>query len=931
MNETKGFDPNATADTAPGTVAHNSTLGGSQTAADGGTVDRGPATVDLPDAGAAPPLRKRELPTVPGYEILAELGRGAMGVVYKARQARLKRLVALKMVLAGAHASPQQLARFDQEARSVARLQHPNIVQIYEIGEHGGLPYFSLEFVDGGTLHKHIDRNPQPPRMAAELVQTLAQAMHFAHEQNIIHRDLKPDNVLLTRSAPRTAGSVSLESGSRTQTTTTGQTLDASGADAPLTPKISDFGLAKTVEADGTQNTASGAIMGTPSYMAPEQARGDTASAGPLCDLYSLGAILYELLTGRPPFQGATILDTLDQVRNREPVPVHQLQPKVPADLETICLKCLQKEPARRYATCGELADDLGRFLAGHPIHARPISGAERAWRWCRRNPWVAGLGATAAVLLVCIAVGAVVVAVRMAAKNKTIQTEKEAAIKAQCEAQKSEQDAIAARNAADQNAREAATQAGIALGALQTLVKQVQDRLDEVAGTQQLKEDLLQMALGEVDKVNKAAEKSTSIEATRMSALMQLGHLYKQLGKSPEAMAQYRKVYEIAKARVVLKKGTDASRLNLAMSLRTLADMDREVARDMQAVLAHEKEQLAIFEDIDQHPKVDENGDGSIPKKDVKANLAEVNRRIGIVYLRLGDIPRAEPHFQKTLDLHRELYAAVETDPKAKPIEKLQQRLNVTVALLAIGDAAYRLGDPARSSATFAESIRSHEEMLGQNPKSILLKRGLAGACILAGDFSLRSGDATRAAALYGRTQTLYAELAQADPKKFDYKWDLGNIHYRRGQLALRTKDAAAAKTHFQDCLTIRQQLADKDAINDRRKTELMLVLAHCGDHARAAGIAAELGKTIKPDAEFLIDVARCYAQCAAATPADDALRSRYTQAAIQAVETAAKLGYRDIVYLTTEVDFDPLRKQGGFGQVLDAIRRRADNPAAS
>src|SRR5262249_18491264 len=438
-------------------------------------------------------------------------------------------------------------------------------------------------------------------------------------------------------------------------------------------------------------------------------------------------------------------------------------------------------------------------------------------------------------VLLVCIAVGSAVVAMQLSAKNQTIQTEKDAAIRAQGEARQNEQDAIAARKLADQNAQEAAAQAVIALGALQALISKVQEQLDEVAGTQQLKEDLLKVALAEVDKVNKAAEKSTSIEATRMAALMRLGQLYKQLGKSEEAMAQFRKVYEIAKARVELKKGTDASRSNLAVSVQTLADMDREVNRDMQAALAHEKEALVIFEDIDQHPKADDKGEGLLDRKIVKASLADTNRRVGVVYLRLGDIPQAAAYFQKLLELHRERYTSVKDDPNATPIEILRLRLDLALALLALGDTAYRLDDPATASVRFAEALKSYDEMFNQNSQNLLLKRGLANACMLIGDFHLRSGDQARAGELYGRARTLVTELVQADPRKFDYEWDLAFVRYRLGQLALRAGDSGAARTHFQECLAIRQELADRDKINERRKMELMLVLAHCGEHAKA------------------------------------------------------------------------------------------------
>src|SRR5262249_54497002 len=330
-------------------------------------------------------------PHVEGYVIQKELGRGGMGVVYKARQIRLNRTVALKMVLAGAHAGPDLLARFFTEAEAVAGLQHPNIVQIYEVGEQAGLPYFSLEYADGGSLSERIGGKPQPVEEAAGKVELLARAMAFAHERGIIHRDLKPANVLLT---------------------------------ADALPKITDFGLAKRLESDSSQ-TKSGTLMGTPNYMAPEQARGEVHEIGPLADVYALGVILYEMLVGRTPFLGASILDTLQQVRNQEPVPPSRLQPKVPRDLETICLRCLQKDPHKRYDSAQALADDLRRFRAGEPIKARRVSRLERAWRWCKRNPRVAALSTAVAVLVV-LAASAFGLSARQSARERQTITEVE-------------------------------------------------------------------------------------------------------------------------------------------------------------------------------------------------------------------------------------------------------------------------------------------------------------------------------------------------------------------------------------------------------------------------------------------------------------------------------------------------------------------------
>ena len=303
-------------------------------------------------------IGKADWPEVAGYDILAELGRGGMGVVYQARQQQLKRLVALKMIRAGLQARPEDLDRFRLEAEAVARLHHANIVQIYDIGAVAGLPFVALELLEGGSLADRLAGTPQPGRQAAELMVTLARAMHTAHQAGIVHRDLKPSNVLFDRDG---------------------------------TPKIVDFGLAKHLEVQHG-HTETGQIMGTPSYMAPEQARGQTREISPAADVYALGAILYEMLTGRPPFKGTIPAETVWQVIHEEPVPPSRLLSRVPRDLETICLKCLAKEPPKRYASAEALADDLRHYLAGQTILARRAPAWERGLKWARRRPTTATL-----------------------------------------------------------------------------------------------------------------------------------------------------------------------------------------------------------------------------------------------------------------------------------------------------------------------------------------------------------------------------------------------------------------------------------------------------------------------------------------------------------------------------------------------------------
>lgn len=311
------------------------------------------------------------LPTVPGYEILCELGRGGMAVVYKARQVGLNRLVALKMILAANLARPELRERFRTEAATVANLKHPHIVQVHDIGEHEGRPYFSLEFVEGGTLTGRARGTPQPPAEAAALVATLAWAMDYAHQKGLIHRDLKPANVLIGRDG------------------------DA------IVPKIADFGIARFTHED-SQRTMTGELLGTPAYMAPEQAQGRRNDVGFATDIHGLGVILFELLTGRLPFSAPTAVDTLLQISFEESPSPRRLLPGIPRDLDTICLKCLRKLPGQRYRTARELAEDLDRFRGGEPILARPISAPERLVKWARRRPVIAAL--TLGIILVTVA-----------------------------------------------------------------------------------------------------------------------------------------------------------------------------------------------------------------------------------------------------------------------------------------------------------------------------------------------------------------------------------------------------------------------------------------------------------------------------------------------------------------------------------------------
>ncbi len=325
---------------------------------------------------------------IPGYQIFGELGRGAMGVVYKAKQERADRTVALKVMLNSDQARSEEVSRFKIEAQAAANLQHPNIVQVYDVGQAGEMPYFTLEYVEGGTLSRKIARQMLSPDQSAQLLLTLATAVAFAHSRGVIHRDLKPANILVS---------------------------------ADGQPKIADFGLARRTD-DVSHLTVDGTILGTPNYMSPEQAEGNQLAIGPLSDVYSLGAIFYELLVGRPPFKAASAWEVIQQVRTVEPTPPSTLQPGIVRDLETICLKCLQKDPAKRYESAQYLADDLQRFINNEPIHARPIGQWERLVRLCKRNPREARLVGAVVGLVTVFAIAATWSALEIARQRDAIK-----------------------------------------------------------------------------------------------------------------------------------------------------------------------------------------------------------------------------------------------------------------------------------------------------------------------------------------------------------------------------------------------------------------------------------------------------------------------------------------------------------------------------
>jgi serine/threonine protein kinase/tetratricopeptide (TPR) repeat protein len=851
--------------------------------------------------------------TVGEYQVVGELGRGGMGVVYKARHRKLNRLVALKMILAGKHSGNEALSRFIAEAQAVARLQHPGIVQIFDIGEHQGLPYFSLEFVDGTDLQKDLNNLPRDPKRSAEMVEHLCHAMQYAHDHKILHRDLKPANILL-------------------------------GKDGK--PKISDFGLAKNVDTEGSGATSDGTIMGSPSYMPPEQARGQNSSITPRSDLYSLGAILYQMLTARPPFVAERPLETVLQVVNNEPVTVRDLQPNVPVDLETICMKTLQKDPEQRYANCADLAADLRRFINGEPILARPVSRVERLWRWCKRNPKVAVPSALASFFVTATAVIATWAWSETSAQAQIIADERDnvreqrdaaneqRAIAEANEAKAERQRAIAheAKLQAERNLVMAEEQAMQTLLNMQFFITEIDTQLTQQPGMSEFRIGLLQVIEKRFDELNLDLAGGVLGQAipTLMAIRFRIAEAWISLDRMTEANETLAKIYEQGKQRLVDKGRTDSTRSNQAMIAERWAHVKFRLTDDPTDGEQLLQESLQLLRDIIAHPLPSlDPKDPSPEKYKIVDTLQKTLLRLASGEKKRGDLNSAATHYAEIAAVCEDVLKDIEqkvdwvkTVPAAAmPTIVAHFEQNRDLGKSGRANVIFAQGKSEEALAIWQDVIKSRRAALEANSSDTATKHQLAIQLVNLGQNLLRIDKADDAAAALAEADQLAEVIYSADSTNAFLKRLYGQTQYYLGTARDAQNLTPDAVARFERSRAIREEMLTVQADRSNR-VNLMLAAAQLGLVETVRPLIDELSKSEAKDPELRIDIARALAQLARHSDGDAA--AAFRTEALAVLQRSVDEGMNDPFQIATEPDLKPIRDDAAFRSIVEKLTQR-------
>jgi serine/threonine-protein kinase len=711
---------------------------------------------------------------VGGYELLEEIASGGMGVVYKARHRTLGRVVALKMIRAGSLAMPEDVARFRLEAEAAANLDHPNIVPIYDVGEHEGQPYFTMKLIDGGSLSS---RGKTGSRAAARLVAAVARAVHHAHQRGILHRDIKPANIL----------------------------LDPQGQ-----PHVTDFGLALRLSAASSTGSAltplgltqKGIAVGTPGYMAPEQANGPKKRVTVAADVYSLGAVLYELLTGRPPFRGETALETLVQVLEQQPPRPRALAPKVPRDLEAVCLKCLDKDPARRYPGAAALADDLQRFVDGQPVLARPAGRAGRLWRWCRRSPVVAGLAAA-----LVLAVGALLglLALQWSWADEHFQhaeeqrkiTEK-AMFASESEFERAEaalKQVEAERQRAEQHRKEAEENFQQAHQIVDRFCMRLsEDRLSAFQGLQPLRKEMLEVGLKYYQDFVAKRGDDPALKADLAKAHFQVALLTGLVGSKRDALASYDQALKIYDELLAADPQNANYREQVAVTCINRGAV-AEALNDKDGALATYRRGRQLLEDLDR----------------ASPDTPRILARLGLLYNNLGNVNRKLNHLDDAGAAYEKALAVQERLHRKDQQNVVPQR-ELAVVYVNVAILCSTRGEKDESMRWHEKARDLQERLLRDYPNDREVQHDLALTYRRIGERLVRDGKVADGTASLEKGHKLMQDVAGANTSVTDYQWELALSHRALGSARKAAGKKADALASFSEAVFLLRRARRQD-----------------------------------------------------------------------------------------------------------------------
>ena len=781
----------------------------------------------------------------PEYEIISTLGEGGMGVVYKARHIPLNRLVAVKMIISGASATKTQLSRFQREAEAAARLSHPNIVSIYEVGQFQNLPYFSLEFVDGNSLSEMLRNSTLSEPRAAELLVPIAKAVHYSHQMGVLHRDLKPQNLLLT---------------------------------ADGIPKVADFGLAKRLDDDGDddEKTRAGAILGTPGYLAPEQAE-RTERVGPHTDVYALGCILYYMMTGRPPYRAPTALQTVQQMLKEEPVPPSRLQPGLDRDLETICMKALEKEIPRRYQTAEEFADELQRFLDGTPILARPITRSQRLWKWCKRNPRVATLSALACTLLLCLLVGGLVSSVVINQQKLAEQ---------------------AARQEAEANAKLAEDQAELAMDTTRMILYETKEFFKAKPELSPLRKSMLNTILDQVEQIHDGRYTTDVSEIFTASADSQLGQIYLEAGSYQKALdrllAAEEKLHRIRNDGYLFQ--ADISEMNLTLALADTYRKLGELEKSKEQYLKLQRLRNAYFEKYPQ-----------ISRFAVAQSMAEVYGRLAVIHRELGEPEKALESILKSVAARRDAF---------------EQYPDASIAIRELAGALSALSVTYERAGNFEKMIDANREALSlqlklaESQSDVSTMHNIAKDQKVLGRQCMLLDNDTQAEPTLESAASTFEQLLKVAPDNQSIREQAVDSYYYLGVAKSRLeKDATPSFNRAEELQ--REVIAASDTVMTRGM--LLKILARNAKTEQAEGILEELTGDPKEPIYNCGYAAVAFALLSEHVEPDNPKRDQLVELAIEWTRKLIRRGYRDFQAMReTDLDFEPLQQNEAFLAML-------------